>query len=97
MSEVAKFVGVSLTTVYVIKKRMNNGKVSTDVQAVVERLLWIVTACGMSLEALPRRPCTNMQGDLGERRLRDELSLSLGQRPVSLWKDAHACYPRLAP
>ena len=29
-------------------------KVSTDGQAVVEKLLGIVTACGMSFEAVPR-------------------------------------------
>ena len=29
-------------------------KMSTDVQAVVERLLWIVTACGMPFEAVRR-------------------------------------------
>ena len=72
----------------------------TDVQAVVERLLWIVTACGMSIEAVPGRPCPNMQGDLGlEQQPCDELSLNLKPSRVSLWKDhctAYSCYPRQA-
>ena len=52
-------------------------KVSTDMQAVVERLLWIVTAGGIPYEAVPERRCDNMQGNLRlERRLFDELSLN---------------------
>ena len=42
--EVANLVRVSRTTVDAIKKRMDNAKVSTDVQAVIGRLLWIVAA-----------------------------------------------------
>ena len=40
-------VGVSRTNVYEIKKRRMMAKVSADLQAEVERLLWIVTACGI--------------------------------------------------
>ena len=50
VSEVANLVGVSSTTVYPIKKRMDYGEgVPTDVQSVVERLFWIETDCGMLL------------------------------------------------
>ena len=57
VSEVANRVGVSCTAVYVIKKSWTMAKVSIDVQAVVERLLWTVTACGMPFEALLRIIC----------------------------------------
>ena len=80
----ANLIGVSRTTVYAIKKRMDD----FDVQAVVKRLSWIVTTCGMPFEAVPGRPCSNMQEDLGlERRLCDKPSPSLKPSSVSLWKD----------
>ena len=53
------------TTVYAIKKRMDNGE-GVNMQtctAVVERLLWIVTSCGMLFEILPLRG-TGKQSDM---------------------------------
>ena len=65
----------------------------TDVRAVTERVLWIMTACKMPFEAVSERPCANMQGNLIiERRLCDEL--------LQNWKPclvSHAWYPRQAP
>ena len=53
--------------------------------------MWIGTACGMSFEVVPGRPCANMQGDLGlERRLCDELLLNLETSPMLLWKDYYS-------
>ena len=41
-------------------------KMSTDVQAVAERLLWTVTACGMPFEEFLGFPWINMQGVFAE-------------------------------
>ena len=50
VSEVANLVEMSRTTVYALKKRVDEGV--TRRRIVVDRLLWIVTACRMSLEEL---------------------------------------------
>ena len=52
VSEVANLVGVSRTTVYAMKKSMDDGEGVNSVQAVIERLLRIVTACLMPFEGL---------------------------------------------
>ena len=61
VSEFANLVGVSRTTVYAIRSALTLAKVSTDVQAMFERLLRIVTAVGMLFEAVPGRPCANVK------------------------------------
>ena len=73
VGEVANLFGVSPTTIYAIKKRMDDGKGVTDVPAVVERLLWFVTTCGMIIEAVSR-----MASLLGR-------TLLLGPLPVVLF------------
>ena len=50
--KVSALVEVSLTTVYAIKKSMDYGEGVNRREAVVERLLWIVTACRMPFEGL---------------------------------------------
>ena len=54
VSEVANLVGVSCTIGYPIKKLMDNGAGVNRRAAVVERLLWFVTACRMPFEGLLR-------------------------------------------
>ena len=51
-SEVENLVGVSRTTVYAINKRIEDGESVNRPQAGVERLMWIVIACGMPFEGL---------------------------------------------
>ena len=86
VSEIANLVGVSRTTTYAIKKRMNDGE-SVNRRAGSSRKT-VVTACMMPFKAVPGRPCPNMQGVLVfKRRLIDELSLSLEPSPLSLCKD----------
>ena len=63
-SEAANLVRVSRTKSTWSRSAWTMMTVSTDVQAVVERLLWIVTACGMLFEAVPGRLYSNMQKDL---------------------------------
>ena len=67
-------------------------KVSTDGQAVVERLLWIVTACGVpQFKTVSLGSWASMQEDLRLKwRLCGELSLSLEPSPA-LWKDHCSC------
>ena len=48
LREVANLVGVSRTTYYTIKKRMDDDEGVNRCAAVVEGLLWIVAACGMT-------------------------------------------------
>ena len=56
VSEVANYVGECRTTVDAINRSAwTMAKVSTDVQAVVERLLWIVTASGVTFETVLAR------------------------------------------
>ena len=52
VSEIVNLVGVCLTIDYAIKKRMDDGKGVNRRAGSVERLLWIVTACGMPFERL---------------------------------------------
>ena len=53
VSEAANLVGLAKPSAP-SKSAWTVAKVSTDVQAVVKKLLWIVTACGVSFEAVPR-------------------------------------------
>ena len=54
-------------------------------QPVVERLLWIATACGMPIKSVSERSRPDMQGDLRlEERLCDKLLLILEQSLVIL-------------
>ena len=51
VSEVATLVGLAKPSTQ-SRRACTMAKMSTDVQAVVERLLWIVTACGLPFEGL---------------------------------------------
>ena len=53
VSEVANLVGLAQQSTRA-KSAWTMAKMSIDVQVVVGRLLWIVTACGMTFEAVPR-------------------------------------------
>ena len=94
VSEVANLVRESRT-----RRAWARAKVSTDVQTVIERLLWILTACGIQFKAVLGHPCANMQGDLWlEQRLCKEQSLTWSQVPCHCGKTtAPSCYPRQAP
>ena len=54
VSDVANLVEVFRTNIFAIKKRMDDGEgVNRRAGTGVERLLWIVAACGMSFEVVP--------------------------------------------
>ena len=80
--EVANIIVVSYTTVYAIKKGMEDGEGVNRCAGSGRKTVVYHDSCEMSFEAVSGRPCGNMQGDLElKRRLCDELSLILEPSP----------------